>query len=58
MARTTVNTANVKCALTVDRRSGGHGHRAILAAFWPHNSAQCCRLLRISEQYSTRSAGE
>jgi hypothetical protein len=44
-----------------DRQAGRFlhtaGHWLGLAGFWPHNSAQCCRLLRISEQDPTRSTG-
>ena len=29
-----------------------------LAAFWPHNDAQRCRLLRTSEQHFSRSTEE
>ena len=30
---------------------------AVLAAFWPHNGAQCRHLLRIAEQHYTSSSG-
>lgn len=31
-------------------------HPGGLAGFWPHEDAQHCRLLRINEQHSGRSA--
>jgi hypothetical protein len=46
----------VNCGLTARRPSARPGHLATLAGFWPHSDAQRCRLLRSSEQDSTRSA--
>jgi hypothetical protein len=49
--------AGVNPNLTVAVLQAGPGHRAYLTGFWPHSSAQRCRLLRINEQHSTRSTG-
>lgn len=48
----------VKYVLTVKGRSGWRRRSATLAAFWPHNDAQCRHSLRISEQCFSRSTNE
>jgi hypothetical protein len=47
---------SVKWLLTVKERSSWPRHPATVAAFWPHEDAQRCHLLRISEQNFSRSA--
>ncbi len=45
----------VKRRLTPVSLAARDGHETMLAGFWPHKGAQRCHLLRISEQYSSRS---
>jgi hypothetical protein len=47
-------------AAPFDRDQGRAGslHPGGLAAFWPHEDAQRCHLLRISEYHSSRPAPE
>ena len=49
---------DVKTDLTIKGRSSWPRRPATLAAFWPHNDAQRCHLLRTSEQHFGRSAAE